>query len=166
MFRFIWDLKKRWKIQRLAKERNYVKDKHEQIKLVTLGTVSFVTLSSFSITISTEFSMASFWKQQTHKIKQSIIISQNAHTRKNMCNCKYWYKQGHNQTNNGTNEVRTWFLSISTINERASSLIEKSESSNTSSTAVKIWLKYCNYTMKPSLHQEDKSKYIVQFCLT
>lgn len=38
----------------------------------------------------------------------------------------------------------TWFFSISTINDRASSWIDESESSKTSRTVVKIWLKYCN----------------------
>lgn len=56
----------RVKTQRLKREINYVRVE-QGIKSVTLGTISFVTLRSFSITISTEFSMASFWKQQTQR---------------------------------------------------------------------------------------------------
>lgn len=71
-----------------------------------MGTVSFVTLSSFSITISTEFSMASFWKQQI-QIKQSLSISRYAHKRKNMCSFKnrnelalIWTKRWHKRSKN------------------------------------------------------------------
>jgi hypothetical protein len=85
----------------------------------TLATASLVTCRSFSRTISIESSIESFWEKYICNVKR-----ESRSTTKYLCSKK--------------EKTQTWLLSISAIKDKASSLVDESESSNTSSTAVKI----------------------------
>ena len=148
---------------KLGKESNYRKDKLEQHKIDYLRNTIFCnTKQLFDYNFNWIFH-GIFLETINRKIKQSLIIFQKKRpTTEEICTVASTdMSNGIIQQIRTQKGVRTWFLSISTINERASSLIEESESSSTSSTAVKIWLKYCNYTMKLTLHKEDKSNILL-----